>query len=288
MKHYILITVDVEDWFQVENFRSYIKRSEWDRLPARVVQNTIKLLDLFEGNNKNIKATFFVLGWVAENYPDLIREISRRGHEVASHGYDHMMCSNIDSDALYSDLIRSKNIIENIIGREVEGYRAPSFSISDSTLSIVMKAGYRYDSSYNSFAQHGRYGSISTRGRLKNGIAIRMASNFYELPISNLEIGGQTIPWGGGGYFRFLPFSIFKKGVQNILSQKRAYMFYMHPWEIDPEQPRVKEAKGVAAFRHYLNLSRTHARLGMLIHNLQECEFTTCSQYLKFHKSIPK
>lgn len=273
----------MEDWYQVENFSHYIKKSKWERLPSRVVQNTTRLLDLFEDNSKSIKATFFVLGWVAERHPDLIHEIYRRGHEIASHGYEHAMCSTISPEALLADLIKSKKAIEAITGVEVFGYRAPSFSISDAALQTVMQAGYRYDSSYNSFDRHGRYGTITTNGHPKSGIAIQIAPHFYEVPISNLRLGGQTIPWGGGGYFRLLPLPIFKKGVEYILKRQQAYVYYIHPWEIDPEQPRVKEAKGLPAFRHYLNLNVAYNRLGNMISTFQDCEFITCSQYLTKH-----
>jgi polysaccharide deacetylase family protein (PEP-CTERM system associated) len=282
----ILLTIDVEDWFQVENFSSYIQRSQWDKLPTRVVQNTHAILDLLQEKKRDIKATFFVLGWIAERFPDLIREISKRGHEIASHGFDHAMCTHMTADSLLSDLIRSKNVIEEITGTEVKGYRAPSFSISDDALRLIRKAGYGYDSSFNSFTQHGRYGFITTNGYPKRGIAIRIASDFYELPISNLEFGGQTIPWGGGGYFRFFPFSIFKKGIQRILSKQQAYMFYMHPWEIDPEQPRVKRIKGISAFRHYVNLERTIGRLSRMITAFKHGDFITCGQYLKAQNKI--
>ena len=280
-KRAILFTIDVEDWFQVENFSSYIKRSEWEHLPARVAQNTLTILDLLQDCGENIKATFFVLGWVAERFPDLIREISKRGHEIASHGQSHEMCTRLDPQSLLSDLIRSKHVLEDITGAEVKGYRAPSFSISDDTLRLIMKAGYAYDSSYNSFSRHGRYGSITINDQPTSGIAIRIASDFFEIPISNLELGGQTIPWGGGGYFRLLPFSIFKKGIQRILANHLTYMFYIHPWEIYPEQPRVKQAKGLSAFRHYLNLDRILSRLRRMISTFKDCEFITCSQYIK-------
>lgn len=284
----ILLTIDVEDWFQVENFRDFIRPSEWDTLPARVVENTARILDLFDRfkNEKNVKATFFILGWVAEKWPELVREICRRGHEIASHGYGHMMCSTISPKALSADLIRSKNTIENLCGVEVRGYRAPSFSISDAALQAVMMAGYKYDSSYNSFSHNKRYGNLTTNGREQNGIAIRMAPNFYELPISNLKFRKHTIPWGGGGYFRLLPFFLFKRGVKQILKQQGDYMFYFHPWEIDGDQPRVERAKKLSKFRHYLNIDRTYERLCNLISTFKGCDFLTCSQYLSKQKPI--
>jgi polysaccharide deacetylase family protein (PEP-CTERM system associated) len=279
----ILLTIDVEDWFQVENFREFIRPSEWDTFPARVVENTVRILDLFDRfkAEKSVKATFFTLGWVAEKWPELVREICRRGHEIASHGYGHMMCSTISLNDLSADLIRSKNTIENISGVEIRGYRAPSFSISDAALQAVMMAGYKYDSSYNSFSHNKRYGNLTTNGKEQNGIAIRMAPNFYELPISNLTFRKHTIPWGGGGYFRLLPFFLFKSGVKQILRRQGNYMFYFHPWEIDGDQPRVESAKKLSKFRHYLNIDRTYERIGKLISTFKDCEFLTCNQYLR-------
>lgn len=281
MKQSLLLTIDVEDWFQVENFKSHIDYSEWDRLPSRVHRNTLELLDLFGNQKFSIKATFFILGWVAEKCPDLVREISKRGHEVASHGYAHNMCTSISQDALFADLVRSKQVLEKITGKQIAGYRAPSFSINNDTLGLVQKAGYLYDSSYNSFSRHGRYGSITTRGRQRQGIAYIIDSGFYELPVSNLKLHGQTIPWGGGGYFRLLPFNIFKRGVRTILSKQNVYIFYMHPWEIDPQQPRVKNIKRLTEFRHYLNLEKAYGRLHELINTFQHCRFISASQYLQ-------
>jgi polysaccharide deacetylase family protein (PEP-CTERM system associated) len=275
------MTVDVEDWFQVENFKDHINFAEWHRLPSRVRQNTIKILDLFNSQPIPIKATFYILGWVAENYPDLVREIFYRGHEVASHGYSHSMCTGMGEEALLEDLIRSKEVLEKITGTEVIGYRAPSFSINDATLSVIQKAGYRYDSSYNSFTRHGRYGAITTNGLTRNGIAYKVGPSFHELPVSNLQINGQILPWAGGGYFRLLPFILFKKGVREILSRQGTYVFYMHPWEIDPRQPRVKNVKRLTAFRHYLNLEKTYQRLDRMLKAFQDCDFITTKDYLE-------
>lgn len=278
----ILITVDVEDWFQVENLRPWIPPDKWDRCTVRVVENTRRLLDLFDRSLPvNVQATFFILGWVAEKTPELVREISLRGHEVASHGYGHMMCNLIESRELKEDLKRSKFLLEDTIGKEVKGYRAPNFSISDQTLDLVRSAGYRYDSSYNSFSGNDRYGRISVDGAERKGIVIRLAQEFAELPISNLILRGQILPWGGGGYFRFLPLTIFRTGVKNILKNTDAYLFYLHPWEIDPDQPRVKQAKGFSRWRHYLNLDKTHSRLARLIAYFSDCDFVTCSQYIE-------
>lgn len=281
----ILLTIDVEDWYQVENLRPWFPPGTWNQQHQRVENNTQRLLDLLDStapiNRKSPKATFFMLGWVAEKIPDLVREIHRRGHEIASHGYGHTMCNHLDLNDLKKDLTRSKSLLENIIGSEINGYRAPNFSINDRVLKTIQQAGYKYDSSYNNFSKHGRYGRLSINNNTKQGACIKFPNRFYELPISNLKLAKQIIPWGGGGYFRFMPFPIFKAGIKQILKQQEAYMFYLHPWEIDPDQPRVKKAKGLSAWRHYLNLDKTYGRLTKLITTFKHHNFMTCSQYIE-------
>jgi len=165
----------------------------------------------------------------------------------------------------------------------VIGYRAPNFSINSDFLKIIEDCGYLYDSSYNSFAMHGRYGKISLNGKSRFGIAYRINSDFYELPISNLKlkIKKLELPWGGGGYFRIIPYPIFKQGVKAILKNEEAYLIYLHPWEVDPKQPRVQKASAGYKFRHYINLNRTHSKLYALIKSFSHCNFITCQQYLK-------
>ena len=333
---YFLITVDVEDRFQVENFRPHIPFSTWNSRELRVEQNVHRLLDLFDELSANrtrlsvhasegtassrnrdaypfnihepsvtycersrIQATFFVLGWVAERLPHLVREIAARGHEVASHGYNHVMCSFLPSMELVNELKSSKDLLENITGEEIHGFRAPNFSVTDEVLKTVAACGYRYDSSYNSFAFHGRYGNVSLVSSLKSGIAHQLDAEFYELPISNLSIScqrpsimleasnveqtgraGFVLPWGGGAYFRIMPLSIFQRGVQLILERERAYMFYMHPWEIDPFQPRVEQALRMSKLKHYTNLSKVQDRLHKLIEHFAGCRFVGCRGYL--------
>ena len=277
----ILLTIDVEDWFQVENLRAWFPPATWDLQPERVIQNTRRLLDLFDSFQPlQIKATFFVLGRVAQSAPSLVREIQHRGHEVASHGFGHLMCTQLSRDDLEKDLICSKALIEDIVGSPVYGYRAPSFSVNDHILKTIRQVGFQYDSSYNSFSRHNRYGKISANGQQKKGIAISFSDLFYEIPISNLKVGNQIIPWGGGGYFRLTPFFMFKAGVRQILKNNDAYMFYIHPWEIDPEQPRIKVRKSIKTWCHYLNLKKTYPRLKLLINTFKKLNFQTCSQYL--------
>ncbi|MEZ4526358.1 MAG: DUF3473 domain-containing protein [Desulfobacterales bacterium] len=290
MKKTILLTIDVEDWFQVENFKQYIRFSDWDSCEHRVEKSTHRLLDFLDqqkclkpdtGEYGNPCATFFILGWLAEKYPQLVREIHDRGHEVASHGYYHHLCNRESRENLKKDLAKSRKLLEDIVGFSVKGYRAPSFSVDNEILNLIKDSGYLYDSSYNSFAMHGRYGSVSLPENRKPGIAVKMAEHFYELPVSNLNMGKQILPWGGGGYFRLIPFPVFRQGINQIFRHEDAYLFYMHPWEIDPEQPRVKQASAFFKFRHYSNLHRTEAKLSGLFQSFADCCFMSCRQYLK-------
>ncbi len=273
----ILITVDVEDWFQVENFKPYIPFSSWQSYELRVQKNTYRLLDILDSR----KATFFILGWLAKRYPHLVREIRNRGHEVASHGYYHNLCDQQSYRELKKDMCCSKKLLEDIIGSPVIGYRAPSFSINNDILKIIEECGYLYDSSFNSFGMHGRYGKADFSGYNRKGIAFQISKNFYEIPVSNLNIRNHIIPWGGGGYFRLIPSLIFKIGVRQILKKENAYLFYMHPWEIDPSQPRVREAEIGYKFRHYVNLKRTHLKLSALFEKFNQSRFIQCQEYLK-------
>lgn len=284
LKH-VLLTVDVEDWFQVENFRRHIAYSSWSSHEMRVETNTRLLLDFFDscrGLNGNgaPKVTFFVLGWLARKLPGLVREIQSRGHEVASHGYLHRLTHHTSPADLQKDLKDSKQILEDILGSQVLGYRAPNFSISKGVLEAVEEAGYRYDSSFNSFRMHGRYGWIELRGTKRIGVAFPISDRVCELPISNLKIGRCTVPVGGGAYFRFLPVSLFALAVRSLLETNKAYVFYIHPWEIDHAQPRVKQASWFSKCRHYHNLKRTLPKLRVLMGNLRDCRFVTCRRYL--------
>ncbi len=276
MKDSILITIDVEDWFQVENFKELVNFDSWASFDLRVEKNTHRLLE-FLGPRK---ATFFCLGWLAERLPHLMREIHRNGHEVASHGYNHELCNKMTLKTLAKDLADSKKRLEDIIGAAITGYRAPSFSINSNILKLIGDIGYVYDSSYNSFAMHGRYGHLDLSGRKVQGIAVRLSENFYELPVSNLRLGKQILPWGGGGYFRLIPSYLFRLGVKQILAQDKTYLFYMHPWEIDPDQPKVKQLPWSYRFRHYTNLDKTLSKLSSLTDMFTSDQFMTCQSYL--------
>ena len=186
MSYHFLLTIDVEDWFQVENFKEYIPFSSWSSYKLRVEKNTLRLLDLldsvsfkFQVSSFKIRATFFILGWIAEKLPNLVREIQSRGHEIASHGYSHNLCIKESPERLRSDLLKSKKLLEDITGTQVYGYRAPSFSIDNNVLKIIEDSGYTYDSSFNSFGMHSRYGHIDLSSGKKTGIAYRISDTFY-------------------------------------------------------------------------------------------------------------
>ncbi len=279
-KYSILLTFDVEDWFQVENFKSNIRFSTWNSLELRVERNTIKILDLLDSFSFKPRATFFVLGWVAEKCPQLIMEISNRGHEVASHGYGHDLCTQIEKHLLIRDLRDSKAMLEDITGKQVTGYRAPSFSISDEVLDLIREAGYLYDSSYNSFSSHGRYGSLDLSCASKKPGMYQLKSDFFELPVSNLNLFNHILPLGGGGYFRLIPFSVFKHGIDTVLKKEKVFVFYAHPWEFDPDQPRVESAAPFLKFRHYVNLNRTEKKMKCLINRFSPHKFQTAISHI--------
>ena len=290
------MTIDVEDWFQVENFRPVVPYSSWSGMELRVEQNTHRILDLFDDfkeskvglqPSNSFSGTFFILGWIAERFPGLVREIKQRGHEVASHGFRHNLCYGESPENLYRDLSDSKKLLEDITGSPVFGYRAPSFSVSNDILKIIEDAGYLYDASYNSFGKHGRYGRLTTAGFQKKGIALKVSDNFYEVPVSNLSIHNSKfkiqnfiLPWSGGGYFRLLPLMVFKIGVNEMLKKESAYHFYLHPWEIDPDQPRVKGVSCILRFRHHVNIRKNLNKLRNLLKTFDGCRFQSLSQYL--------
>ncbi|MBF0468885.1 MAG: DUF3473 domain-containing protein [Desulfamplus sp.] len=293
-KKHILLTFDVEDWFQVENFKGYIPFSSWDSYELRVEKNTHEILDLLDSFSFSVKATFFVMGWIAQKLPQLVREIQSRGHEVASHGLNHHLCAELSPGALAADLEQSKKLLEDITGIPIAGYRAPSFAINNDILKLIKDAGYMYDSSYNSFGMHGRYGKIDLPERLRQSQVYRMFHDtldshdsdnhgscyFHEIPISNLSVGSKVFPLGGGGYFRLIPFPLFRMGIKKILTKQDAFVFYSHPWEFDPLQPRVRQASVGFRFRHYTNLHRTRKKLITFIESFSAIRFSRCSDYV--------
>ena len=255
------MSIDVEDWFQVSAFNGCIDRGDWDRLPCRVERNIERVLATLSSHR--VKATFFTLGWIADRYPQCVRSIVANGHELASHGYGHQRISELGPRALRDDVRRAKSTLEDIGGAPVIGYRAPSFSIGKENLwahDILAETGHRYSSSIYPIA-HDHYGMPDAPR-----FAHRTPSGLLEIPASSFRFLGRNFPASGGGYFRFLPYPVSRWTIRQINSrEKQAGIFYFHPWEIDPEQPRVHQAGAKAKFRHYLNLDRTLGRIERLL-----------------------
>ncbi len=249
-----IMSVDLEDWFQVENLKAVVPRESWAKQEYRVESSTETLLEVFA--DTETKATFFCLGWVAERSPDLIRRVQAAGHEIAGHGYGHELVYNQTEAAFRDDVTRAKGLLEDITGEAVLGYRAPSFSITVRGLEILEETGHRYDSSIFPVGGHDRYGSVSTE---------RAEKIITEIPPATLRVGlGRTLPWGGGGYFRLIPYPVFAAGYRRAVTAGTGQMFYLHPWEVDPGQPRMPGIKWSYRFRHYVNLHRTADRLRRL------------------------
>lgn len=261
------MSVDVEDYFHVSVFDGVIPRTQWSRMESRVVANTMRMLDLFDEHR--VRSTFFVLGWVGERHPDLVRTIAQRGHEVASHGYAHRLIYDQTHSAFRDDVRRAKLLLEDACGRPVAGYRAPSYSITPRSLwalDILIEEGYEYDSSIFPI-RHDRYGiPVSER---RPYLIQRRAGTLVEVPGSTTQLAALNLPVAGGGYFRILPYRWTRWGISRVNRREgRAAVFYLHPWEIDPEQPRLS-AGWLGRFRHYRNLDQTEARLRQLLRDFR-------------------
>jgi polysaccharide deacetylase family protein (PEP-CTERM system associated) len=257
------MTVDVEDYFQVSAFEAHVARQHWDRFESRVCKNTERLLEIFAG--AQVTATFFVLGWVGERFPELVRHIVAAGHEVASHGYSHRLVYRMTRSEFSEDVRRAKCVLEAAGGSPVLGYRAPSFSITNETMwayDELLANGYAYDASVFPI-RHDRYG-IPDAPRHPYRVT-RSLGSLWELPASTVRWCGQNLPIGGGGYFRLLPYGWTRRGIAHVNTiERRPVMFYLHPWEIDPDQPRVPASR-LSQFRHYRNLAKTEARVRQLL-----------------------
>jgi polysaccharide deacetylase family protein (PEP-CTERM system associated) len=256
------MSVDVEDYFHVSVFDGLVPRSTWDDMESRVVANTHRLLDIFD--EYGVESTFFMLGWVAERHPDLVRAIADRGHELASHGYAHRLIYDQTPEAFREDVRRAKHVIENAGGCAIGGYRAPSYSITPRSLwalDILIEEGYSYDASIFPI-RHDRYG-IPVSPREPFPIE-RDAGSLMEVPGSTVRFGPLNLPVGGGGYFRILPYEWTRWGLARLNQNAQVAVFYLHPWEIDPDQPRL-QAGWLGRFRHYRNLALTESRLRTLL-----------------------
>jgi polysaccharide deacetylase family protein (PEP-CTERM system associated) len=255
------LTVDVEDYFQVSAFAPYIARSEWDSRECHVEHNVARVLDLFDEHGA--KATFFTLGWVAERHPNVVRDIVRRGHEIASHGYSHERATDMTQAQFTQDVVRAKHVLEDTAGVPVIGYRAPSFSIGSNNLwafDCLEQAGYRYSSSIYP-VHHDHYGMPDAPR-----FAHRVRRGLMEVPCTTARVLKYNLPSSGGGYFRLLPYALSRWMLRRVNEvEGKAAVFYFHPWEIDQAQPRVPGLDAKTRFRHYLNIDRMEARLGRLL-----------------------
>ncbi|OUS25852.1 polysaccharide deacetylase [Gammaproteobacteria bacterium 45_16_T64] len=255
------MTIDVEDYFQVSAFENKFNSSDWDDIAPRVEANTNRLLDLFA--EKDAKATFFTLGWVAQRFPDLIKRIAREGHEVASHGTMHKRATDQSRSEFKADVGDAKRLLEDIVGEPVVGYRAPSFSFTKDNqwvYEVLSEEGYKYSSSIYPVV-HDHYG-IPDAPRFR----YETESGVDEIPLSTLTVLGKNIPISGGGYFRLYPYMFSRYAIQLFKAKdQEPYIFYLHPWEVDAKQPRVEGVSAKTRFRHYINLKRVESRLSQLL-----------------------
>jgi polysaccharide deacetylase family protein (PEP-CTERM system associated) len=271
------LSVDVEDWFQVENLRSVYPRESWDSQPSRVRIGVDFVLELLA--ERGARATFFVLGWIAARHPKLVKEIAAAGHEIASHGYDHDLVYQLGRDRFRDDVRRSKALLEGITGQAVFGYRAPSFSITRESLwapEILSAEGFHYDSSVFPVSTHSRYG-LNDYGTEP----FVWPSGLQEIPLAVGSLGRLRLPIAGGGYFRLFPYFFSRSVLRRINSQGKPFTFYLHPWELDPDQPRERRVAPTLRFRHYVNLHRTRARLRALVTDFEFDSIRDCYGLLR-------
>jgi len=272
------MSIDVEDWFQVENLRRVVPRATWQARQLRVEKTMERMLQVMA--DRGVRSTCFVLGSVAERVPALVRRISEAGHEIASHGYDHELIHESDPASFRIDVERSKSLLEDISNQEVRGYRAPSFSLTDWALPILRDAGYEYDSSlFPTTLSHSRYGRPPV---LRQSGPVTHVDGLTEVSLSCLTFRDHALPWAGGGYFRLIPYPVFKRGVKRILSSGNPYVFYIHPWELDSGQPRLTGLKRSERMRHYLNIEKTESRWSSL---LRDFAWVTIADLVAAHRA---
>lgn len=260
------MTVDVEDYFQVSAFEPYVDKAAWDRQECRVEANVDRILGLFDDNG--VKATFFTLGWVAERYPAMVKRIVEGGHELASHGMSHVRVTQQDADQFRDDVVRTKQLLEDLSGQEIIGYRAASYSIGASNLwalDVLEQTGHRYSSSIYPI-RHDLYGMPDAPR-----FAFRpTGGDLIEFPVTTVRLGSRNLPCGGGGWFRLVPYPAMRMAMQRVNRiDGESVIFYFHPWEIDPDQPRQAGLDPKTRFRHYLNLHRMESRLRRLVSDFQ-------------------
>jgi polysaccharide deacetylase family protein (PEP-CTERM system associated) len=256
-----LLTIDVEDWFHTSALDPYLGPNQWDYLESRVEPNVHRFLEILATHQT--RATFFILGWVAERYPHLVKEIAALGHEIGSHGYRHRLIYDLTPAQFKDYLGRSKKILEDLVSQPVMGYRATSFSIVKKTLwalDAIQEADFRYDSSIFPVGHHDLYGLPGSPR-----FPFRHINGLLEMPPSTVKFFGKNIPFGGGGYFRLYPYRLTAQSIRRINREGYPAMVYLHPWELDPHCPRIGHADRLTRFRQYVNLTKTEGRLHRLL-----------------------
>jgi polysaccharide deacetylase family protein (PEP-CTERM system associated) len=262
------LTFDIEDYYQVEAFKDFITFEEWSRYPSRVVENTRKITAILD--EQNVKATFFILGWTAERFPDMVKQLADNGHEIATHGYSHQMVYTQTKAAFEEDLVKSIEVLENISGKKIIGYRAPTYSIIEESFwafDILIRHNLLYDSSIFPII-HDRYG-VPDGERFPYRIERGNGQSIIEFPLSTLRFWKWNFPIAGGGYLRLFPYWFLKKSLQWLNRQGKLGIIYLHPWELDPEQPRIPDIPPITRFRHYINLHSTAIKLRNLIRDFE-------------------
>jgi polysaccharide deacetylase family protein (PEP-CTERM system associated) len=268
------LTVDVEDYYHVSAFESHVPRDTWDRYESRVVRNTHRVLGVLAAHG--VRATFFVLGWVADRFPQLIDDIDAAGHEIGSHGYWHRLIYTLTPEEFRADVVRARNVLEDRIGKPVVAYRAPSFSITRRSLwafEVLASEGFQLDSSVFPI-RHDRYGIPGARRDVHR--VETAGGHLWEFPVSAVRLGWMNLPVSGGGYFRLYPLGFTKRCLSRInLRENRPFVFYIHPWEFDADQPRLKAGSRLSRLRHYVNIARTEPKFNALLSSFR---FGTLSQ----------
>lgn len=280
-----LLSFDIEEYFQVENLRSVFPREGWSSLRYRVRVGVEKILEILD--ERNILSTFFILGWLAERCPEIVRSISSRCHEIACHGYGHTVLNQMSETDMREDIKRAKGAIESAAGRVVHGYRAPNFSIVPGLYQVLRELGFEYDSSIFPFRLHNRYGRVDDVKftRSVDGILLEKNTGILELPVSVLKLGMTQIPWAGGAYFRIIPSFLYMIGVKKILDENPYFLFYIHSWEFDPDQPRVRfGVKWDHRFRHYAGLHQVETNFKKMIEGASG-DLTINSYINQMHRS---
>lgn len=263
------LSVDVEDWFHTHNLAPAVPRDTWGDHESRVGQNVSRLLELFD--QFEARATFFVLGWVAEQYPDVVTEIDAHGHRIACHGYNHKLLYEQSPEEVRADVVRALEAIEPLTDQRVVGYRAPSFSITDQATEVLAELGFEYDSSLYRVDSHDRYGSLTVDS---SAAVAELDAGITEVQLPVARVAHVTVPCAGGAYFRLLPYPLYKRLVRRT---DGPFVFYLHPWEIDPEQPYLTDVPLSNRLRHYTNLGKTEGRLRRL---LADFDWTTIESAL--------